>query len=162
MEEKPSLSERVSESFKKLSASATQLNAISDELGKSISALDESLRQLNLGVSTWVAVHGNGNSATGEFWEQGIGYAKVRGRWGIALRTVEGSRIDPGFDRVEEWLFNDAPRAMRVDSVSKLPDLLEKLVEVAGETTEKIRAKIAEAEIVAASIRQNVNAPRRK
>ena len=77
MKEEVPLPEKISASFQQLAAAATELNAVSDELGKAIGTLDGVLQHLNLGVST--------------------------------------------------WLFNDAPRALRVDAIDKLPDLLEQL-----------------------------------
>lgn len=44
------LQERVSAAFDKLAESAAELNAVSDELGKPIPAIDAALQKLNLGV----------------------------------------------------------------------------------------------------------------
>jgi hypothetical protein len=157
-----SLAERVSASFQKLARSAEQLNAVSNELGKSIAALDAALKHLNLGVSTWVATYEDSNPLTGRFHTRGIGYAKVNGKWGIALRTIDGDYTNPGFEDSEEWPFNDAPRSQRIEAVAKLPDLIEKLVEVAASVTDEISTKIKDAEQVAAGIKLAVNTKSKK
>ncbi len=45
-----SLTVRVSSAYKQLSSAATELNTVSDELGKFVSALDTALKKLNLGT----------------------------------------------------------------------------------------------------------------
>jgi hypothetical protein len=47
---------------------------------------------------------------------------------------------------VEEWLFNDAPRALRIESVEKLPDLFESLVKEADAATKQIKSKTQHAQ----------------
>ena len=48
-----------------------------------------------------------------------------------------------------QWLFNDAPRALRIDSVEKLPDLFETMVKEADAATRQIRAKTSQAQQLA-------------
>ncbi len=43
------------------------------------------------------------------------------------------------------WAFNDAPRWMRIEAISKLPDLLEALLKQAVDMTQKIRKKTVQA-----------------
>ena len=147
----PSLTDRVTRFYKQLSVTAVDLNAASDELGKSITALDAALRKLNLGVSTWVRVVGH-EGQHGNFWVHKLGYAKVASRWGIALRTVQGNYGDPEGAEAEEWLFNDAPRALRIEAVDKIPDLLEQLIKEASSTSQKIKEKTVHAQELAMAI----------
>jgi len=51
-----SLSEWVHTSFKQLSVAATNLNAVSDELGKSIAVLDSALKKLGKGCAQGCAL----------------------------------------------------------------------------------------------------------
>jgi hypothetical protein len=146
-----SLGERVQSCYVQLSAVASDLNTVSDELGKSIAEIDGALKKLNLGVSVWV------NIKTSEYeldysMEQ-IGYTKVDGKWGIALRTVAGNLNWPDQDAVEQWLFGDAPRKLRLSAIEKLPEMLKKLSEEAVEITNKITSKLAEAKEVAAAVK---------
>ena len=58
-----SLNFRISASYKQLTAAAAELNAVSDELGKFINALDSALRRLN-----WALPHGFGSTAARTAW----------------------------------------------------------------------------------------------
>lgn len=150
-----SLSERVASSFRQLSAVASDLNTVSDELGKPIAELDLALKKLNLGVEVWVQLRGGDDPAPDDlsFWSEDLGYAKIGGKWGIALRTVFGDYNYPDQESVERWLFNDAPRSMRLLGIGKIPELLEKLSTEATEATYKIKGKLEEAHQVAAVVK---------
>jgi hypothetical protein len=144
------LSERVGASFTKLSAAAKDLNKVSDELGQAISSIDHILQRLNLGVPTWVTIHGGQDEYSGEeYWSRDVGYSKVGSRWGIALCTREGNYSNPDQEKFEAWLFNDAPRWLRVEGVEKIPDLLEELIKNTEQTTKKIKGKIDHAKQLA-------------
>ena len=135
-----SLNHRISASYKQLTAAASELNTVSDELGKFVTALDTSLRRLNLGISTWLRLESR-EDGLGNYIKRDLGYAKVGGKWGIALRTMTGNHNAPDDAAVEEWLFNDAPRALRIEAVEKLPDLFDNLVKEADVATKQIRSK---------------------
>ena len=132
--------ERVQGSYKQLSLAATSLNSASDDLGQAMSVLDAALKRLNLGISAWVTLSGNEDQC-GEWWSRDIGYTKVGAEWGIALKTARGNHAWPEQDSEEKWLFNDAPRWMRIEGVGKIPDLLEALIKQAEDTTTKIKDK---------------------
>jgi hypothetical protein len=157
------LLERVTSYYSQLSTVAADLNAVSDELGKSIAEIDAALKRLNLGITTWVKIHGDdGNPFDDSFWSRDIGYAKVSNKWGISLRTIDGQRSDPDRSETEEWLFNDAPRSLRLEAIDKIPELLEKLSKDAVKTTKDIRARLGEAQAVAEAIKGAASSPVRK
>lgn len=143
--------ERVSAAFERLRASASELNAVSDELAKPIRSIDATLQQLNLGVSAWVEFAGDIDHETQHFWDRSIGYGKVARTWGIAIRTRAGFLDEPDI-REEAWRFGEAPRAYRLESLGKLPELLEKLAETANKTAADMRSKIASTKQVATTI----------
>lgn len=150
------LLERVASYYSQLSTVAADLNAVSDELGKSIAEIDIALKKLNLGITTWVTIQsGDGDRFRDDysFWSRDIGYAKVNSKWGISLRKVDGEYTNPDDERVEEWPFNDAPRSLRLEAIDKIPELLEKLSKEAVETTKNIRAKLGEAQAVAEAVK---------
>lgn len=134
------LTVRVSQSYQQLSAAASQLNAVSDDLGKFVGALDTALRRLNLGIATWLRLDGR-EDGLGNYTKRDLGYAKIGGKWGIALRVVAGNHNTPDVSTVEEWLFNEAPRSLRIEAVEKLPDLFDSLVKEADAATRRIRNK---------------------
>ncbi len=139
-----SLLQRVQLSYQRLAAVASDLNSVSDELGKAISALDESLKQLNLGIVHWHKFAGQ-EWQTG-FWAHHIGYAKIGTRWGIALSRTSGEYdAPPEYNTDEEWLFNDAPRQLRIDAVDHIPAMIDSLITAAETTVTRIKKKTAEA-----------------
>jgi len=148
------LSESVSSSFQSLHNAAATLNSVSDELGKFIARIDESLRKLNLGITVWVKVSGWDNSGDGDtgFWTEQIGYAKVNGRWGLCLRRVVGDYRYPEQDSEEIWAFNDAPRVQRLDALDKITDLLQKLSNEADTMTARVLERLADVEAVANAV----------
>ena len=148
-----SLSERVSSSFNILSIAAANLNAASDELAKSITSLESAFKQLNLGISSWVTATSSSDE-TGLFYSlRQIGYDRIDGKWGIALRTVSGREDEePGQERTESWLFNDGPRSLRLEVIDKLPDLIETLAKEAAEAAEKIKKKASQTQAIATAI----------
>jgi len=148
-----SLADRVQASYLQLSAVASDLNTISDELGKSIAEIDVALKKLNVGISVWVDITSWDNSDELDYYQEQIGYSKVDGKWGIALRTVSGNHNWPDRDEIEEWLFSDAPRKLRLAAIEKLPELLKELSEQAVETTNRIKGKLAEVKEVAEAVK---------
>ncbi len=146
-----SFSERVSPSYRQLSLAASHLNLVSDELCKSIVVLDAALKKLNLGISTWSRLD-RWEDAFGNYSSRYLGYAKVNNRWGIALRTVAGNNNQPEEATVEEWLFNEAPRALRIEAVEKLPDLFENLIKEADVAIRKVKAQTLNARHLSAAL----------
>jgi len=146
-----SLNHRISNSYKQLTQAATELNAVSDELGKFVTALDAALRRLNLGIATWLRLESR-EDGSGNYTKRDLGYAKIGNKWGIALRTMSGNHNDVEDSNIEEWLFNDAPRALRIESVEKLPDLFENLVKEADAATKQIRTKTQRAQALATAL----------
>jgi len=152
-----SLAERVQSSYLQLSAVASDLNAVSDQLGKYIAEVDDALKRLNLGVSVWVTIEGNEDGPF--YWTEDLGYSKIDAKWGITLRTVSGNYARDNEESIEAWLFNDAPRPLRMSAISKVPELLRKLSEEAVETTKKIKNSLKEAEQVVAALKTAIPEP---
>jgi hypothetical protein len=142
--------ERIVNSLKQLTASCNDLNSAAEELCDNIAPLNTALRKINPGVSAWHRIAGN-EDENGYYWRREIGYVQVGRTWGIALKKVQGSRDDNEHDE-EVWLFHDAPRWMQIESVGKIPDLFDELIERTEDTTKKIKAKTIEAKNFAAAI----------
>jgi len=154
-----SLNCRISESYKELTAAAAELNSVSDELGKFVTALDSALRRLNLGITTWLRLESR-EDGSGNYTKRDLGYAKVGNRWGIALRSMAGNHNAPEDSNVEEWLFNDAPRALRIESVEKLPDLFESLVKETAAAMRQIRSRTERVQALASALGESSAARR--
>lgn len=158
--------EQVSALYKQLAASAAVLNAASSELAKAIAPLETALQQLNIGIVCWtVATQIQAPNSSRLIRE--LGYAKVGGKWGIAIRerteppTIGGLIFSTARPAEETWLFNDAPRAYRLEAIEHIPALLERLVKKADAAAKKITASTMMTRGFAAAIGQVVaeNAP---
>jgi prefoldin subunit 5 len=163
LQPKLSLSQRVSASYSELSSLATDLNAVSDALGKAVSDIDEGLKKLNLGVTAWVEVQKYRGSREQDltYTVEELGYAKINGKWGIALRVRSGDDERPEWDEsVEVSLFNEAARALRLKAIKKIPELLNKLNEEATKVTKELQAKLADAQAVACAVQEAASAPK--
>jgi hypothetical protein len=148
-----SLLERVKTSYERLAVVASNLNTASDSLGKAIGSLDDSLKQLNLGIPCWHS-YADYEDPGGHCIRQYIGYVKVGNRWGIAISRVEGNSNAPEeFWKDEEWLFNDAPRQLRMEAVEHIPAMIEALIAKAEEAVEKIKNKTMEAQQLADALK---------
>jgi hypothetical protein len=143
--------ERVQTSYKQLSLASIGLNAASDDLVEAVSVFDAAFQRLNLGISAWVTLSGN-NDEDGDWWSRNLGYAKVGDKWGVALTREAGNYNSPDRDLVEEWLFKDAPRWMRIEAIGKIPELLDALLKETEETTKKLKNKTEETLALAAAM----------
>jgi hypothetical protein len=162
MPEPVNISEVVASFYSELKTVAADLNAVSDELGKSISQIDHALSMLNLGITVWTTIrggHGDPDLNDLTYWSDDIGYTKHSGRWGICLRHVKGDESED-IESVDMWLFNDAPRALRLSAVDHLVTLLMKLREEGVATTQKIKDKLGDAAQVATAVSEAARAPK--
>jgi hypothetical protein len=165
MPETPSIAASVSASYHELTSTAGILNRVSDALGKAVSDIDDGLKKLNLGITVWVRVACDGPDYPEDpFYRiDEIGYAKINGKWGIALKTVSGSEQDPpGEESVETWPFNEAPRALRLKAIEKTPELFKKLNEEAAKAANELKDKLGDVLAVAAAINPPTNSAPKK
>jgi hypothetical protein len=154
----PTKIETIQTHFQALSSAATSLNAASDELTKTVDVLDEALRKLNIGLTLWVTI--STWSEEERAGEDQIGYCKVSGKWGIALRYIWGFHA-ASLDEVDGlWLFNEAPRDLRLAGVDKIPELIEALGKEASETTKQVQEKTKRVRELASVIEKLVIEPK--
>ena len=143
-EKKDDLVQRVQNSYRQLPVVATSLNNESDKLNASAKRLETILRKHPIGVASWVHFAESRSQDGMHYSFQDVGFAKLNGKWGLAIRTVSGTLSPFDDDDVETWMFNEAPRGLRVRAVAKLPELLEQLVkdatEMIAEVTEQVMA----------------------
>jgi hypothetical protein len=149
MAEGPSPTERAVESYKRLAVAADYLTSKSDEFSKIVAIVDAALKKLNLGVAAWERIRGSDDDGQGNYWGEYVGYARVSDKWGIALSEVRGNHRHADQEINTEWLFNDAPRSLRISAIDKIPDLFDKLIKYTDKTARKIDQKIAEAQALA-------------
>jgi prefoldin subunit 5 len=140
---------KLASSFKSLAQTASELNSATKQLSKTIQTLDDSLKNLNLGISSWLqfSVGGTEDGMVEECHE--LGYAKINGKWGLAIRYRSWLCQDPDRGECTEWLYADASRDLRLRAIDYIPDLIEKLNKDAQAITTKLNHKIEEAELLA-------------
>jgi hypothetical protein len=148
MELKDDLSRRVQDSFRKIPVVATSLNNASDSLNNSAKRIEAVLKKHPLGVASWVKFTDSSSADGMAYYYEQVGFAKINGRWSLAIRTVAGDeRADD--DKVETWPFNEAPRGLRVKAVNKLPDLLEQLVKDGNEMIQEVTKQVKAVDFLA-------------
>jgi methyl-accepting chemotaxis protein len=131
--------EKVQKNFAALSSVATELNTASNKLTEIVTVLDEALRKLNVGLSVWVTFRSRDDDSNPERYDNDqIGYCKIQGIWGIALRRIWGSQMWGDFNSDGPWLFNDASRDLRLRGVDKIPELIEALGKEASDFTNRL------------------------
>ena len=155
MAEAPSSPERIAAAYKRLAASAESLSSKTDEFSKQVAVLDSALKKLDLGIIAWERIRG-GEDKSGNYWAEDVGYAKINGKWGIAIRERSGN-TNTGIEESDEWLFNDAPRSLRISAIDQMPGLLNKLAASTGKTARKIDEKIAQAKSLAMALNKAVS-----
>lgn len=143
--------DKVKKSIEQFPAAASSLNTATTQLGQSIGQLDAILKRFSIGIPTWVLFNGSADTVPG-YYHEDLGYAKIAGRWGIAVRTVSGDVRSEEGDRVEQWLLPDAPRFLGVQAIEKIPELLDAILENAAEMSKKMVEKANEVDFLASGI----------
>jgi L-lactate utilization protein LutB len=85
-----------------------------------------------------------------------LGYCKIGNRKGLSLRVVEFSE-DRGevTEEVKDiWLFNDAPREIRLRAIEHIPDLIEEL----AKDTERMATRVVAKSGIASTLAEAINA----
>ena len=138
------LASKIQISFRQLSDAANSLNKLSDDFGKLASDLDSSMQRLNPGVSAWVTFYNVSTDLVAmETTTQQIGYARIEGKWSLAIRSYMENLGKEGWYGMKEWRFNDAPRDMRMRSIEQLPNLCELLANEASKAAMEVEGKVA-------------------
>jgi hypothetical protein len=152
------LVEKVRKSFQQLSTVATQLNEVSDQLSASISSLETSLKKLSLGVSSFVEFYSSRSEDNFHYYSEDLGYTKIGGKWGFAIRTIHGNESDEQ-DNIEMWSFNEAPRALRVKAVAKVPELFDQLSKEATAMIKTLSERVNEVNLLAGAVADTESLP---
>jgi hypothetical protein len=147
MPESQPRSERIASAIKRLSASADTLLGASDQFAKPIEQINQLLRRMNLGLITWKRVAG-GKDEFLNYWSRDVGFAKIKGEWCLAIRTVSGNDSWDN-DDTESWAYVDAPPSYRIEALDVVPDLIEELVKNADKTAAKLKESAATAKELA-------------
>ncbi len=154
----PSKIAKIQTDFQALSQIAFELNAASDQLTRTVAILDEALKKLNVGLTVWVTFRRRGPDEEPHLYDvDQIGYCKVNGTWGLALQHIWGDEAADWENSDGPWLFNDASRELRLQSVNSIPKVIAELAKEALNTTKKIQEKTEEVLELAKAITQVAN-----
>jgi hypothetical protein len=124
-----------------LTKNAAEFNRATDSINSLIERFEDTLRNLQLGIETWI-YHpplysdecevdcGGGEMGEGSVDTQ-LGFTKRAGEWGLALRNVVYRRHEEDnweFLRVDsEFPLRDASRQLRINALGQFPELLREL-----------------------------------
>lgn len=133
-------SERINTSYKQLASISPDLHAAAKELSKTVDQLNDALEPLSLGVAAWATIASGEDENSGYYWSRSIGYAHVDHKWGIALKQASGNHNYNDHDE-QVWSFSKAPRWMVIESIAKLPELFDSLIDRVQDTTQKLKAR---------------------
>ncbi len=147
-----SLVSRVRSSFQHLSSRAGDLNALSDQVGKVIARFDAEFSRLNIGIEAWIPFETSASEDGLHYSKREIGYAKIGSKWGLAIRDYSGNEASDAYDDYQEWLFNDAPRQLRLQAIELIPELFDKLVAEVDRATKRVDRKLKELEELASAL----------
>jgi hypothetical protein len=137
-----------------LTKNAAEFNQATDTINSLIERFEDTLRNLQLGIETWITYppldsgedtveYGEGETGEGSIDSQ-LGFTKRAGEWGLAVRNVvyrRDERDDWEFLRVEsEYPLRDASRQLRIAALGQFPQLLRDLNDKVKDVIKKIRA----------------------
>jgi len=143
--------ERIRASYKQLAAASTDLKLAAQELNKTISALNSALESLDLGVSAWHTI-ASGEDQDNNYWSRSIGYTLAGHQWCIAFREASGNYNHDDHNETV-YALHQAPRWMVVESLGKLPEVFETLLERVQDTTKKLKARTEQAKELADAVK---------
>jgi hypothetical protein len=139
--------------LKVLANNSETLNRLTDELTKHVEQIESTINALNLGLRASVIAE----CASDEegLWTHYVRlwYDKTDGKWGLAIDEFDQNEQDP--DRWfghKSWVFKDAPRALRLKVVDKIPDLIKALVEESEKMAADTTLTVARAMEIASSL----------
>lgn len=144
---------KLQSSYRKLSYAADALNQASDEFGQAIEILDSKLADLKIGVTGWITFSkSHSEYDETQATEERIGYDKIGTRKGLAISVVNVDHAADEENLKQQWLFNEAPRSIRIRAIDSVPELLEHLAKEAASTAERVKESAQVAAELAAAI----------
>jgi len=151
------LASTIQASFSELAKTATEVNEVSDALGKFIVEIEDGLKSLNLGVASWAVISDKSSPDGLKTWREEIGFDKINKKWCIAVRSLVEAEYADEYLEFDQWPFNEAPRWLRIKAVDHLPALLLKLNKDAQNVKKHISSKMGPAAEVANGVKTAVS-----
>ncbi|HSS99110.1 MAG TPA: hypothetical protein VLK33_18875 [Terriglobales bacterium] len=146
----------VSNLLKQLKTSSEVLNVSTRSLTDEVSFIEDTINELNIGVTTEVlcdkSVSEDGLLNT----ELKLRYGKETGHWGFVVSEhIEDQHFYSPDDRISNrsWTFRDAPRELRLRAVVKIPDLLKAMLRETNQLAERVSSSASFASDLAATMK---------
>lgn len=153
---------KLQNSLKELAASADNLNTLSDQLTKQVTEVESALNKMGIGLTASVKTETWSDERGEQYDIWRLCYEKHQSKWGLTIEHLWGLE---GFDDSQEsetWPFKDAPREHRLNSVEKIPDLIDALVAKSKDFASDISASTNYAQGLAAMFTKQTGVPGRK
>jgi hypothetical protein len=126
-------------SFQQLATASGTLNAASDNFSDAAQTLDEALNKLNPGVTAWIVITNfRQEHNPHEIRQERLGFAKINNKWGLGLCRVTMEDDTGEEETTDQWLFNDAPRNLRLEAIQHVPELVEALAREAEQMAKRV------------------------
>jgi len=139
--------------LKVLADKSKTLNQLTDELTRHVEQIESVVNALNLGLSARVIAEKMGNPGDTESHYVRLLYSKTDGKWGLAVDEFDEDEDDPIWcGDYKIWAFKDAPRALRLKVVDKIPDLIKALVKESDKMADETAKTVARAVEIASGM----------
>ena len=142
--------EQITELLSELQKSAQQLNEASDSINEIISSIEKQIIDSKVGLERWVRLNATEPTEVYDYNRNkfiqreatDVGFAKLEDGWALAVRTVTYETAEGEEDPVVNYgtpeRLSRAPRALRIDALEKMPDLIKSLTLAATSKLEAI------------------------
>lgn len=138
-------------SLQELSASATNLNTLSDQLSKQVAEVESAVNKMGIGLSASVNTESWSDELGEEYDTWRLCYAKHQSKWGFTIEHLSGHVAHEDSHRSETWAFREAPREHRLKAVTKIPELVDALVQKSKDYAADVSATMSYAQALAAA-----------
>lgn len=138
----------ISDNLQALSAAASKLNKVMDDLNKALERIEGDILRTGVGVTVWLNVDLLGSGVppdqSVDYWQ--LGFTKIQNRWRIAVRRMETTR-DRSDPETQSWRqarpalpLASAPRQVRLKAPPHLEALIEELTDTANRLLERVES----------------------
>lgn len=130
-----------------LTTTARTLNKASDSLNEVLTACEDTLRRLNVGLEVWLdddPISWNASTEEGHDEAIELGFAAVHDEWQLVLRrALYGPDAEGKLTVRSVWNvkpLSDGSRKQRIEAVKRLPQLIEAIKQEAEAAVKAIEA----------------------
>jgi hypothetical protein len=142
--------------LKALATNSNNLNRLTDDLSNYVETIESTINVLNPGLKVSVVVARS--SYEDGTWSHYVllWYDKIEGKWGLAVEEYDQNEEDPDAPQSNRktWAFKDAPRALRLQVVTSIHDLIKALVKESESMARATEMTVARAKEIASSVRK--------